>query len=233
MVDLQLLTGARPGEIVTMRTCDINRSGKVWIYKPVEHKTQHHDHDREVRIGPKAQKILEPFLKMDLTAFVFTPADAEAERLAALHAQRLKSGTPIERGNVPGSNRVRTPKRKAGARYSVTSYRHAVRRACEAAFEMPAELLEPRGKKARKTEAALPDDVRKARKQERQAKRSEWRELHVWFPHQLRHNAGTLLRRQYGVEAARLILGHHSVDVTELYAEVDTAKAEAIMAEVG
>jgi integrase len=233
MVDLQLLTGARPGEIVRMRTCDINRGGKVWIYKPFEHKTQHHGHDREIRIGPKAQKILAPFLKLDLQAFIFSPAEAEAERLAALHAKRLRSGTPIEQGNAPGTNRAKVRRHPPGARYTVDSYRKAIARACEAAFEMPAELLEPRGKKARKAEAELADDVRKARKQERQAKRSEWRELHVWHPHQLRHNAGTLLRRQYGVEAARLILGHQSVDVTELYAEVDTAKAEAIMAEVG
>jgi len=98
---------------------------------------------------------------------------------------------------------------------------------------MPTGYLEPRGKKARKSQAELPEDARKARKKERAAKRSEWRELHVWHPHQLRHSAATLLRRQYGVEAARLSLGHTSVDTTELYAEADTAKAEAIMAEVG
>jgi integrase len=34
MVDLQLLTGARPGEIVSMRTCDINRAGEIWVLTP-------------------------------------------------------------------------------------------------------------------------------------------------------------------------------------------------------
>jgi integrase len=34
MIRLQLLTGARPGEICSMRQCDIARKGKVWNYTP-------------------------------------------------------------------------------------------------------------------------------------------------------------------------------------------------------
>jgi integrase len=225
MVDLQLLTGARAGEIVTMRTCDINRTGKVWVYTPVQHKTQHHGHAREIRFGPKAQKILEPFLKPNLAAFMFSPAEAEAERLEKLHAQRK---TPMNEGNKPGPRR-----RKFSDRYSVAAYRIAIRRACEAAFKMPAEYCEPRTKDVIDAESKLPDEERKARKKDRQAKRSEWRDQHVWHPHMLRHNSATLLRRQYGIEAARLILGHRSAAVTEIYAEMDAAKAEQIMGEVG
>src|SRR5262249_23949594 len=54
-----------------------------------------------------------------------------------------------------------------------------------------------------------------------------------WHPHQLRHNKATELRKQYGIEAARLILGHGNLQVTEIYAEADRMKAVAIMAEVG
>ena len=42
MTDLQLLTGMRPGEVCVMRTCDIDRSRRVWLYRPAKHKTQHH-----------------------------------------------------------------------------------------------------------------------------------------------------------------------------------------------
>ena len=32
MIELQRLTGMRPGEVVIMRTCDLERSGDVWAY---------------------------------------------------------------------------------------------------------------------------------------------------------------------------------------------------------
>jgi len=53
---------------------------------------------------------------------------------------------------------------------------------------------------------------------------------HRWHPHQLRHNAATYLRKEFGLEAARIILGHPSTAVTEIYAEKDEQQAvEAIM----
>ena len=54
-----------------------------------------------------------------------------------------------------------------------------------------------------------------------------------WHPHQLRHSAATNLRKEFGIEVARVILGHSSPAVTEVYAEVDRAKAVAAMAQVG
>jgi len=47
------------------------------------------------------------------------------------------------------------------------------------------------------------------------------------------HAEPPLEEHLWTVAAARLILGHRTVDVTELYAEMDATKAEAIMAEVG
>ena len=54
-----------------------------------------------------------------------------------------------------------------------------------------------------------------------------------WHPHQLRHNAATRLRKEYGIEAARVVLGHRSAAITEVYAEIDHAKAAEIMLRVG
>lgn len=54
-----------------------------------------------------------------------------------------------------------------------------------------------------------------------------------WHPHQLRHNAATRLRKEYGIEAARVVLGHRSAAITEVYAEIDHAKAADIMLQVG
>ncbi|MEO6811659.1 MAG: tyrosine-type recombinase/integrase [Isosphaeraceae bacterium] len=47
----------------------------------------------------------------------------------------------------------------------------------------------------------------------------------TWHPHQLRHNAATRLRKEFGLDVARAVLGHRSPSVTELYAQLDEAKA--------
>lgn len=57
--------------------------------------------------------------------------------------------------------------------------------------------------------------------------------IEVWGPNRLRHSAATFLRRRYGIEAARVVLGHRSSAVTEVYAELDRTRAAEIMAEVG
>jgi integrase len=54
-----------------------------------------------------------------------------------------------------------------------------------------------------------------------------------WHPHQLRHNAGTWLRKEFGLDVARIILGHSTPVVTEIYAEADAEKALAVMERVG
>jgi integrase len=54
-----------------------------------------------------------------------------------------------------------------------------------------------------------------------------------WHPNQLRHTAATEIRRQFGLEAAQVTLGHSKLDVTQVYAERDLNKAQAIMREVG
>ena len=60
-----------------------------------------------------------------------------------------------------------------------------------------------------------------------------FRAANRWHPHQLRHTAATELRRRFGIEAARVVLGHRSAAITEVYAEIDQGKAAAIMGEVG
>tara|TARA_R110002111_G_scaffold55414_4_gene95295 strand:- start:856 stop:1071 length:216 start_codon:yes stop_codon:yes gene_type:complete len=68
---------------------------------------------------------------------------------------------------------------------------------------------------------------------EQHAELKIWQKEHRWHPNQLRHNAGTYLRKEFGIEAARVVLGHKSAGVTEIYAELDRAKAEEIMGKVG
>lgn len=131
MIDLQLLTAMRPGEVCIMRTIDLNMSSKVWTYKPTDHKNAHRDMERTIFIGPRGQKILRPFLAgKPLDQHLFSPAEAEQARRAELSARRQ---TPLHRGNRPGTNRRRRPERTHGNVYGVDEYRRAIARACKVA----------------------------------------------------------------------------------------------------
>src|SRR5262245_29542599 len=59
MIELQRLTGMRPGEVVLLRAIDLDMTGKVWLYRPGSeqehgsHKTAWRDQGRVIAIGPK------------------------------------------------------------------------------------------------------------------------------------------------------------------------------------
>jgi integrase len=57
--------------------------------------------------------------------------------------------------------------------------------------------------------------------------------VHRWHPHQLRHNAATELRKEFGIETARIILGHHSAAVTGICAEKNEREAIEAIGKVG
>jgi hypothetical protein len=57
--------------------------------------------------------------------------------------------------------------------------------------------------------------------------------LEHWHPHQLRHTKATKIRREYGLDAARAILGQHARQVAELYAELDLGKAVEVARKLG
>lgn len=46
-----------------------------------------------------------------------------------------------------------------------------------------------------------------------------------WSPNRLRHNAATNFRKKYGLELARILLGHRKMNTTEIYAEADLESA--------
>jgi integrase len=222
MAQLQLLTGARAGEITQMRPCDIDRESNVWVYRPMQHKTAHKGHERKIFIGPRGQQVLTPFLLRAPQSYCFSPAEAEGDRRRRQHEART---TPLGYGNVPGSNRREDPEWSAGERYTTDSCRRAIARACDQAFPPP----EPLAKRDDETEVEWKE--RLTEKQETEL--AAWQKAHRWHPHQLRHNAATELRKEFGIEAARIILGHRSTTVTEIYAEKDERQAVAAMSQVG
>jgi integrase len=205
MVKLQMLTGMRPGEMLMLRTCDVDRSQTPWRYSPARHKTEHHGHARVVYLGPQAQAVLGPLLRPHSPEdFVFSPAEADRERRAALTAARK---TPLSCGNRPGTNRRRRPRKQPGVKYDTCAYRRAITYACDRAFPPPGGL-----------------DAASA---------AAWRREHRWHPHQLRHSVATRLRQEFGLDAAQAVLGHKTLQVTQVYAEKHERAAADAMTKIG
>lgn len=76
MVRLMALTGMRPGEVCGMKTCEVDTGGPVWFYRPPQHKTRHKGKGRVIALGPKAQEVLQPFLRPgEPGRVVFSPRD--------------------------------------------------------------------------------------------------------------------------------------------------------------
>jgi site-specific recombinase XerD len=55
----------------------------------------------------------------------------------------------------------------------------------------------------------------------------------TWSPNRLRHSFATYVRKKFGLEAAQVLLGHASADVTQVYAERDHELAARVVKKVG
>lgn len=115
-IDLQLLTAARPGEVLALRPMDVDRSGTVWVYRPPSHKTAHRGQRRTILIGPRAQLVLTSYLDRDPASYCLSPREA-------METLRREQGQNAHFG------RERTP----GERYTTQSYGRAVATACKRA----------------------------------------------------------------------------------------------------
>lgn len=75
MVQVQYFAGMRPGEVCSMRRCEIETSGEVWLYRPGHHKGTWRGHDLVKAIGPRAQVVMAPWLMAaEPDGYVFPPA---------------------------------------------------------------------------------------------------------------------------------------------------------------
>ncbi len=206
MVRFQRLTGCRPGELVLLRPMDVNRSGKVWEYRPESHKTAYRGKERVVYIGPRSQAILRPYLLRPADAYSFSPAEAKDNHNALRREERKSSMTPSQRAR----KRKTKPQRAPGDHYTVNTYRQQIHRTIN---RINAERLQQAEK-----EGIPAKDVTL---------------LPTWSPNQLRHTAGTEVRRQFGLEAAQVTLGHAKAGVTQVYAERDAELAREVARNIG
>jgi integrase len=198
MVRFQLETGCRPGEVCSIQPGMVDRSNPdVWEIHLHHHKNAWRGRRRTVYVPAKAQVILAKYLNRPADAYCFSPKDANKDYLEDRSSKRV---TPMSCGNKPGSNRRSKPVRVPGESYTSGSYGRAIARACEKAFPCPKEI----------------------RKKEDKA---QWRKDHNWSPNQLRHTFATKIRKELGIEAASVLLGHSEVGVTQIYAQRDKESA--------
>ena len=94
-----------------------------------------------------------------------------------------------------------------GERYTNASYAKAVRRACLVAHPIP--------KDSTKLDIEL------------------HQKMYCWSPNQIRHATATNIRKQFGLEAAQVILGHSQVMTTQIYAEKDVRRGVEVAQLVG
>ncbi len=222
MIRLQLLTGMRPGEVCKLRPIDIVRAQDVWEYRPATHKTDYHGRDRIVFIGPEAQALLAAYLLRDSHLHCFSPQENVRDWLKVKNQSRV---TPLSCGNGRGKGSSKKCKRAPSGCYSSSSYRRAVHRACDRAFPPPVELAQEDGETQKDWLTRIGESGVKALK--------AWQSKQRWSPNQLRHTAATNIRRDFGLEAAQVILGHAAADVTQVYAERDSEKAREVMKQIG
>lgn len=126
MVRIQVSTGMRPTELCIMRPCDIDKSGKEWLYRPSEHKTASRGKERVVPIVDDAREALEPFMERTFDSYCFSPKESMVWWLEQKRALRKSKVQPSQ-----VSRAVAKPQVKPSDRYTQNSYRVAIYRACD------------------------------------------------------------------------------------------------------
>jgi integrase len=242
MVELQRLTGMRPGEVCALRFAEIDRSGDVWLFRPRQHKTAHHGRERVIPIGPKARGVLLAFLLRE-----GQPPDGfghvEPNDPEHRNARRVMADAYEEAGRVRDTELLRDVCKsvlliggcvvdpavplfspaEARAEWARTARRN--RKSKVPPSQVNRRKANPaRVPGAEYTVAAYGYAVRKA---------AGKAGVPHWHPNQLRHTFATAVRKAHGLEAAQVLLGHSRADVTQVYAERDTALAAAVAAKIG
>jgi integrase len=214
MIEIQRLTGMRPGEVCQLRTRDLDMAREPWVFTPAHHKTECHGKIRAIQIGPKGREVLKPWLKADRDAWLFSPSEARDEPYAAMRARRKSRVQPSQK-----NRRKAKPKRRPAERYTVRTYHAAVRRGCERAFPHPVISKIPLRERT-------PEQLEELK---------AWRRAHYWGPNRLRHNMATKLRQdsEGGLETASAVLGHSDLATTLIYAERNERLAADAIERVG
>lgn len=132
MVRVQLLTGARPQEVRTMRAGDFEEiDAALWYYRPREYKTELVEEGKIVSCGPRAIAILKKRRRgKGPDTFLFRPETSNDEhRRNAAKKVTKKTPTRLARD----AERAANPRRRFNECYRRDTYALAIKRACKRA----------------------------------------------------------------------------------------------------
>ncbi len=239
MIELQRLTGMRPGEVCALTLAEVDRTSETWVYRPAHHKSAHRGRERAIPFGPKARAALVTFLLRDGAppeGFASLGAIGDTGRLvmadAYQEAGRERDARLLRDLNLPvvfvagcvidPSAPLFSP---ADSREEWSKVVRAKRKSKVPPSQMNRRTASPKKQPGKVyTVAAYGYAVRSA------ARKAG---VPNWHPNQLRHTFATEVRKALGLEAAQASLGHSRADVTQVYAERDLALALRVAAEMG
>ncbi len=127
LLRIHVCTGARPTELLTMRPCDIDRTGAEWIYRPAKHKNTNRGKTRAIPIVGDAKEALIDYLNRDPHSYCFSPKQTIEWQNAEKRAKRKTKVQPSQMHRAKGGLST------VGDRYTKDSYRRAIQRAAAAA----------------------------------------------------------------------------------------------------
>lgn len=228
MVRVQLASGTRPGEVCAIRSDEIEFvCGDLWVWRPAQHKTAHRGHGRQVFLGPRAVEVLGRYLERVCPR---CGSLGTAEALAWRGTTCGPCADCLEESGLAGPwPWVAAPGKYLFSPAEETARRRAEQRAARQTPVQPSQVCRASAR-PRKTPG------------ERYTTQSYGRAISTackaagvppWHPHQLRHAAATAIAQQFGWEAARVYLGHRSLDVTRIYAEDDLERAAQVARAIG
>ncbi len=135
MVELQRLSGLRPGEVRLFVPADLDTSGDLWVYRPDEHKMSHLGRDKAVPLPPSARALLEPWLVgRGPNEILFSPIRAREEMYAERRSRRKSKVTPSQLSRRKPAD-LHT--KKWTTRFTDHGYAAWIRRACVRAGVKP------------------------------------------------------------------------------------------------
>lgn len=132
------------------------------------------------------------------------PIGPQAQAIIAPFLEGKPPGDPIFSPQAARRNR------RYGRSYTANTYGQAVARAINRTNEKRQKQAKERGRRLEEPDLAP-----------------------HWSPHQLRHAKGHATREAYGIEGAQAILGHDSLDATEIYTARRLELAKRIAREAG
>ena len=220
---LQMLTACRPGEALALHAQELDDSRPVWVFDLAKHKTRWRGHRRLILVGPKGQELVRKYLRR---ACPLCGATGRAGRLnfaaGVCGACAAKGAEAVDPGWLRDDYYLFEP---ALARVERFEDMRAARKSPVQPSQADRSKAAP-GKAPGKRYLVTSYDRAVAKACDRAG-------VPRWHPHQLRHAAATAIRAEFGIELAQIILGHASLQATEIYAAADLAKAMEAVASRG